>query len=90
MTFVDSFIERCDASLLTVNHVSECPTDLTSYERAAKQMNCQNLAINFTSCKTFEYHCVLSEKLTSLVEVCAPSIGIVGKLIISLFLCLSL
>lgn len=88
--FVDSFTERCDASLLTVKHVTECPTDLTSYERAAKQMNCQNLAIDFTKCKRFEYHCLLSENLKSLVEVCAPSIGIVGKLIISLFLCLSL
>ncbi|XP_078320401.1 heat shock 70 kDa protein 12A-like [Crassostrea virginica] len=77
--FVDSFIERCNASLLTVKHVSECPTDLTSYERAAKQMNCQNLAIDFTKCKRFQYHCVLSEDLTSLVEVCAPSIGIVGN-----------
>nr|XP_022303932.1 heat shock 70 kDa protein 12A-like isoform X2 [Crassostrea virginica] len=77
--FVDSFTERCNASLLTVKHVSECPTDLTSYERSAKQMNCQNLPINFTNCKRFEYHCVLSEDLTSLVEVCAPSIGIVGN-----------
>ncbi|XP_078320398.1 heat shock 70 kDa protein 12B-like [Crassostrea virginica] len=76
--FVDSFTERCNASLLTVKNVSECPTDLTSYERAAKQMNCPNLAIDFTKCKRFEYHCVLSEDLTSLVEVCAPSIGIVG------------
>nr|XP_022287292.1 uncharacterized protein LOC111100019 [Crassostrea virginica]XP_022287293.1 uncharacterized protein LOC111100019 [Crassostrea virginica] len=76
MRFVVSFTRRCNESLQTVQKVLECPTNLTAYEAAAKQKNCSSF--NADSCHSFQYHCVLSEDFHSLVEVCAPSLNIIG------------
>nr|XP_022288398.1 uncharacterized protein LOC111100623 isoform X4 [Crassostrea virginica] len=74
--FVVSFTRRCNESLQTVQKVSLCPTNLSAYEAAAKQKNCSSF--NADSCHSFQYHCVLSEDFHSLVEVCAPSLNIIG------------
>ncbi|XP_078319806.1 uncharacterized protein LOC111100623 [Crassostrea virginica] len=84
--FVVSFIRRCNESLQTVQKVLECPTNLTAYEAAAKQKNCSSFDAD--TCHSFQYHCVLSEDFHSLVEVCAPSLNIIGKFIcLFLYLC---
>lgn len=63
----------------TVTPVSKCPTNLSSYEIAAKNKNCSSLAEKAEYCKPLQYHCVLSEDLNYAIEVCAPSIYITGK-----------
>nr|XP_022288226.1 uncharacterized protein LOC111100543 isoform X2 [Crassostrea virginica] len=76
MRFGDAFTIRCNDSVQTVQRVSKCPTNLTAYETAAAKKNCSALAP--TECESFQYHCVLSEDLKYLVEVCAPSFYIIG------------
>ena len=77
MRFGDAFTIRCNDSVQTVQKVSKCPTNLTAYEMAAAKKNCSALAP--TECESFQYHCVLSEDLKYLVEVCAPSFYIIGR-----------
>lgn len=59
--------------------MSKCPTNLSSYETAAKNKNCSLFAEEAKGCKPLQYHCVLSEDLNYAIEVCAPSINIIGK-----------
>ncbi|XP_078316895.1 uncharacterized protein LOC111100072 [Crassostrea virginica] len=75
--FGDAFTIPCNASVQTLQRVSECPTNLTAYKMAATKKNCSALAP--AECKSFEYHCVLSEDLKYLVEVCAPSLYIIDR-----------
>lgn len=63
----------------TVTPVPKCPTNLSSYETAAKNKNCSFLAEEAQGCEPLQYHCVLSEDLKYAIEVCAPSIYIIGK-----------
>lgn len=55
-----------------------CPSSKLSYEIAVKKKNCLSLNRYAQTCDSFEYHCVLSEDRKHAVEVCAPSIHIVG------------
>ncbi|XP_056015574.1 uncharacterized protein LOC125672979 isoform X4 [Ostrea edulis] len=75
---VNAFTKPCNASLQTVSMVTECPTNQSSYEAAAGRKNCQPLLGQGSGCESLQYHCVLSEDLNSLVEVCAPSLNIIG------------
>nr|XP_022286623.1 uncharacterized protein LOC111099587 isoform X2 [Crassostrea virginica] len=74
---VDSFTRPCNASLQTVQRVSECPINHSSYEKAVKRKNCSAQA-STVKCHSFQYHCVLSDKMDYLVEVCAPSLNVIG------------
>lgn len=67
------------ASISTVRRVSMCPSNIPAYIEAAKKMNCSSLAPDAEICHSFEYHCVLSDDLKYAVEVCAPSIHIIGR-----------
>lgn len=67
------------ASISTVRRVSMCPSNIPAYIEAAKKMNCSSLAPDAEICHSFEYHCVLSDDLKYAVEVCAPSLSIVGR-----------
>lgn len=67
------------ASISTVRRVSMCPSNIPAYIEAAKKMNCSSLAPDAEICRSFEYHCVLSDDLKYAVEVCAPSLFIVGR-----------
>ncbi|XP_061177476.1 uncharacterized protein LOC133186267 [Saccostrea echinata] len=78
ITSVETFTKPCNASLQTVSTVAECPTNDTSYKIAAQQKNCSSLPMDRSSCDSFEYHCVLSEDLKTAIEVCAPSLNIIG------------
>lgn len=75
---MDAFIRPCHASLKTVKRVAMCPSNDFFYERAARRKNCSSQASDAEACTSFEYHCVLSDDLNYAVEVCAPSIIIIG------------
>ena len=75
---VNIYTNHCKASLKTLQRVSKCPTNITTYEEAVKQKNCSALSVEAGSCVSFQYHCVLNEDLQFLVEICAPSIIITG------------
>lgn len=77
VSWTDAFTKSCDASLLTIKNVTECPTDKESYEKAANMKNCNSIS---ESCKKgVQYHCVLNSELNGLVEVCATSIFVFGR-----------
>lgn len=79
INFMDAFTRPCPASLKTVERVAMCPSNELSYERAARRKNCSSYASDAEACQSFEYHCVLSDNLNYAVEVCAPSIKIIGN-----------
>lgn len=76
--FLDAFIVSCNASLQTVTRVTMCPSDLSAYEEAVRKKNCSSLAPDIQTCQSFQYHCVLSDDLKYAIEVCAPSMIIIG------------
>lgn len=63
---------------MTVTRVEMCPTNMSAYEEAAKKKNCLKIA-EAQTCKSFEYHCVLNDYLNYAIEVCAPSLLIIGR-----------
>lgn len=75
---LDAFIVSCNASLQTVTRVTMCPSDLSAYEEAVRKKNCSSLAPDIQTCQSFQYHCVLSDDLKYAIEVCAPSMIIIG------------
>lgn len=75
---LDAFIVSCNASLQTVTRVTMCPSDLSAYEKAVRKKNCSSLAPDIQTCQSFQYHCVLSDDLKYAIEVCAPSMIIIG------------
>lgn len=75
---LEAFILSCNASLQTVSRVTMCPSDMSTYEKADKKKNCSSMAADAHACKSFEYHCVLSDDLKYAIEVCAPGMYIVG------------
>lgn len=75
----DAFTKPCNASLQTLKFVSKCPNDKASFETASNQKNCTAFNTHGQICQSFQYHCVLSDDLKHIVEVCAPSIYIIGK-----------
>lgn len=76
-SFPEAFTELCNASLQTINTVQQCPTNMSSFEAAARRKNCSSLAGEARNCKSFQYHCVLGKDLKSAIELCAPSIIII-------------
>lgn len=72
-----AFTKPCNVSLQTIQFVSKCPTNQSSYEIAARNKNCSSLLREVPGCDSIQYHCVLSEDLQNAVEVCAPSINII-------------
>lgn len=79
ITITGGFTKPCNESLQTVTFVAKCPPDLSSYEIAATKKNCSSLAAVAQNCTSFLYHCVLSDDKNKFVEVCAPSIYIIGN-----------
>lgn len=87
MLITDAFTKPCDASVETVKRIDMCPSSKMSYEIAIKKKNCLSLSRNAQICDSFEYHCVLSDDREHAIEVCAPSINIVGMY---MFFCLQI
>ncbi|XP_052711354.1 uncharacterized protein LOC128185748 isoform X4 [Crassostrea angulata] len=75
---LDAFILSCNASLQTVRRVTMCPSNISAYEEAVQKKNCSSLAPDAQTCQSFQYHCVLNDDLNYAIEVCAPSMYIVG------------
>lgn len=76
---LDAFILSCNESLQTVRRVTKCPSNISAYEEAVQKKNCSSLAPDAQTCQSFQYHCVLNDDLNYAIEVCAPSMYIVGK-----------
>lgn len=62
-------------------NVTKCPSTLSSYKEDAVKKNCSSWASETQGCHSFEYHCVLSDDFQYAIEVCAPSILIIGKIL---------
>ncbi|XP_062579255.1 uncharacterized protein LOC134241198 [Saccostrea cucullata] len=73
--FVTSFSLPCDISAQTQKLVNRCPATKLEWEQRAAKKQC-HLIIN--DCKGFKYHCVLNSQRTSMLEVCASPIKIIG------------
>lgn len=82
MHSLDAFTNPCNSSVQTVKRVERCPSSGASYKKAAKEKNCSSLAGKALECQSFEYHCVLSDDRKYAIEVCAPSIKIIGTKIL--------
>lgn len=70
----------CSWSKETVKEVLSCPTTKAEVEERKRIKNCEALA-NLQNCtlpQKFLYHCVIDDRKTSLVEVCAPQYIING------------
>lgn len=78
---MDAFTAPCNVSVLTMMNVTKCPSTLSSYKEAAMKKNCLSWASETQDCRSFEYHCVLSDDFQYAIEVCAPSILIIGKIL---------
>lgn len=81
-----STFTQCEYSLLKVNYVRDCPTDVVSWNEAAKRMDCQSIKQNCSNSSglnsqryVFQYHCVVNGWLNSTLEVCAFNRTILGK-----------
>nr|XP_022290137.1 uncharacterized protein LOC111101815 isoform X3 [Crassostrea virginica] len=79
MTVIHMFTRPCNISLQTVQAVPGCPDSLTSYQVAVKRKNCTAFLPIAAGCESLFYHCVLSDDNTHLVEVCAPTLNIIGR-----------
>eukprot|EP00105_Crassostrea_gigas_P038044 XP_019922192.1 PREDICTED: uncharacterized protein LOC105326851 isoform X1 [Crassostrea gigas] len=73
----------CEESAKTVRYVDKCPEDLKSWEKAAKDMNCESIEHNCSKTVSkgnhrFQYHCVINAWMNATLEVCAPNRTIFG------------
>lgn len=78
MHSLEAFTKPCNASVQTVKRVAICPSSSSSYKKAVSEKNCSSIAGEALECRSFEYHCVLSDDRKYAIEVCAPSILIIG------------
>lgn len=80
----------CEESAITVRTVTRCPSDLSSWENAAKTMKCESIdnnclqTIRSKGDHRFQYHCVINTWMNASLEVCAPNRTIFGKLYIQI------
>lgn len=80
-----SAITFCEESAMTVRYVERCPEDLNSWEKAARDMNCESIDHNCTHNLSkgdhrFQYHCVINTWINATLEVCALNRTIFGTL----------
>lgn len=79
ISILSAYTIACNASIQTINRVTTCPSN-NSYEAAVAKKDCSSLAADAQVCSSFQYHCVLSDDKKNAIEVCAPSINIIGKI----------
>lgn len=81
-------LTSCKESAKTVRHTERCPVDLKSWEKAAKNMNCEDVKQNCSQIyiskgqHRFQYHCVINAWMNATFEVCAPNRTIFGMLLV--------
>ncbi|XP_052681663.1 uncharacterized protein LOC128162475 [Crassostrea angulata] len=77
-------LTSCEESAMTVRIVTRCPSDLSSWENAAKSMKCESIdnnclhTIRSKGDHRFQYHCVINTWMNATFEVCAPNRIIFG------------
>lgn len=73
--------QKCPESLATVVSVSKCPRNKLEWKGRASLKKCST---NRHTCEEskdeLQYHCVLNENATELIEVCAIPKPIHGKI----------
>ncbi|XP_056015905.1 uncharacterized protein LOC125675445 isoform X4 [Ostrea edulis] len=69
--------QNCPSSILTVSYTT-CPSTEEAWRAAAKRKNCPSIPQNCTSPENFKYHCVTNAFRNETIEVCAPSIFLLG------------
>lgn len=70
----------CSKSRDTVLRVSECPKNEMEWKARARLINCSSVPQACVEPKDFQYHCVLNENATEMIEVCASTKTIHGIL----------
>ncbi|XP_062599156.1 uncharacterized protein LOC134260615 isoform X1 [Saccostrea cucullata] len=73
--FAYGFVIPCKDSLATVTRVWSCPNNASELRKAAERKRCHDIK---HTCKSFEYHCVINDWMNETIEVCAPSLLIIG------------
>ncbi|XP_078325802.1 uncharacterized protein LOC111105393 isoform X2 [Crassostrea virginica] len=63
----------CETSLITSIPIKRCPRNELEWNTRAALLNCSSINQTCVKPDKFEYHCILNENVTGLVEVCAPS-----------------
>lgn len=86
-----SAITFCEESAMTIRYVERCPVDLKSWERAAKDMDCESIHHNCSHNLSkgdhrFQYHCVINNWINATLEVCALNRTIFGTVHINGFI----
>lgn len=71
----------CQGVVDSVKIVTSCPESKAEWDYAARRKDCSIIASkqNCSSGLQFEYHCVINEYRSKLLEVCAPRRFIFGK-----------
>lgn len=72
--------KMCPQSIPTETEVQTCPNDTTEWIKAKEKKQCNLIIHNCTEKDKFQYHCLPNKVLDKLVEVCAPTKIIVGKM----------
>lgn len=67
---------NCKDSAVTARIVKSCPQNVKEWNEAAAKKGCKKLS---HSCPSFEYHCVINAWGNETIEVCAPSLMIIGN-----------
>lgn len=80
-TAVISQNRYCQEAVDSVTVVNSCPTSKTEWDVAARKKNCGRIASkqNCTTVEKFQYHCVVNGLRNKLLEVCAPTRIIFGR-----------
>lgn len=73
----------CQEAVDSAKSVTFCPTTKAEWDDAARRKNCSSIASkpNCTTFQLLQYHCVINEFRNELLEVCAPSRIIFGKVL---------
>ncbi|XP_062608268.1 uncharacterized protein LOC134270109 [Saccostrea cucullata] len=72
-------LTRCPESLSTVVRVARCPRNKAEWENQAKKKDCSKVSQSCVKPAEFLYHCLINEYMNMTIEVCAPSVPILGQ-----------
>lgn len=64
------------ATAATIRIVKSCPQNIKKWNEAAVRKGCEKIK---HTCSSFEYHCVINAWGNETIEICAPSLMIIGK-----------
>lgn len=79
LNYINANFEPCPFSIPTVSVVKKCPKEKTEWETAREKKQCHWITQNCTVAEKFQYHCLPTDTSGIFVEVCIPTIQIVGQ-----------